>query len=90
MKLLYLDDDTIVNSDKIQNVTITNLQNLSKDRGFYSQTPDQRSRDDGLNWEVTVYIQSNTTTIFQKKFATKVYAENWIKSKFSGVLVSSL
>lgn len=94
IQLLRLDTTTIVNPNKIVQVTVDNLNKLRQERRQLYQTPDQRERMDNKFWEVSVYIRSGDDGYnpqrWTRRFETEKQAQDFVQQKFGGVIVDNL
>lgn len=94
IQLLRLDPDTLINPQSIVEITVSNLNELRKERGQYYQTQEQRAQLDNKFWEVAIYLRSDgggyNPQRYTSRFATQKEAQNWVTSKFKTVIVSQL
>jgi hypothetical protein len=94
MKLLRLDARTIINPDKIVEITIRNLDRVRRERRQYHETPEQRERMRGMYWEVSVYLRSDSDGYnpqrYTRRFPTRAAAQGWIEKVFGSVVVNDL
>ena len=94
LQLLKVDEDTLINPQKIIQITIGNLQKISQERGQRFQTPEQREYLQGNMWEISIYLRSDSNGYnpqrWTKNFKTRQEANNWIKNKFSHTIVEQL
>ena len=94
IQLLRLDKDTLINPDKIVQITIQNLTKLFQERRQNHLSVEQLSRMDDKVWQVSVYIASGNDGYnpqrYTQNFQTLAQAQAWITSKFSAVIVNQL
>lgn len=94
IQLLKVDNDVLINPHKIVQITLTNLNELRRERRQLHQTQEQRERLNNKFWEVSVYLRSGNDGYnpqrFTKRFETKQEAEKWTKEKFGNVIVDNL
>jgi len=94
VQLLRLDNNTVINSDKIVQITLENLNNLRRERRQHNQTAEQRERMNDMFWEVSVYLRSGDDGYnpqrYTQRFQTDQNAQAWITQKFGGVIVDHL
>ena len=94
IQLLRLDKDTVINPQKIVQITVENLNNLRRERRQHYQTQEQRERLDDKFWEVSVYIRSGNDGYnpqrYTRRFRTEQEAQQWVKQKFGAVIVTQL
>ncbi len=94
IQLLRLDQDTVINPDKIVQITIQNLNKLRQERRQHHQTAEQRERMDDKFWEVSVYLRSGSDGYnpqrYTQRFQTLQAAQTWITQKFGAVIVAHL
>ena len=94
VQLLRLNEKTVVNPNKIVQITIENLNRLRQERRQHHETPEQRERMKDEYWEVSVYFRSDSDGYnpqrYTQRFQTELQAKQWIKHKFGGVIVDHL
>lgn len=94
IQLLRLDDTTVINPQKVVQVTIENLNRLRQERRQHYQLQDQRERLDNKFWEVSIYIRSGNDGYnpqrYTKRFMTEKEAQDWVTMKFGAVIVEQL
>ncbi len=94
IQLLRLDTVTVINPDKIVQITVVNLNTLRQERRQHYQTAEQRERLGDKFWEVSVYLRSGDDGYnpqrYTRRFKTEQEAQNWILEKFGAVIINQL
>ncbi len=93
IQLLRLDSNTIINTEKILQITVENLNKLRYERNQHHQTPEQQERMNDKYWEVSVYLRSDSgynAQRYTKRFQTEQDAQHWVQQKFGAVIVNNL
>ena len=94
VQLLRLNKDTVINPEKIVQITVENLNDLRRERRQHYQTQEQRERLDNKFWEVSVYLRSGNDGYnpqrYTQRFQTEQEAQNWVTQKFGAVIVDHL
>ena len=92
LQLLRLDEVTLINIKKVLQITVRNLDVVRRERRQNVITPEQRDRQDGRIWEVSVYFRSDNDEGYNpqryvRRFKTMKEADNWINQKFSNYVI---
>jgi len=94
IQLLKVNNDTLINPEKIVQITVQNLNKLRQERRQLHQTQEQRARMEDKFWEVSVYLRSDSNGYnpqrYTERFQTEQEAQKWITDKFGGVIVNSI
>ncbi len=94
IQLLRLDKDTVINPEKIVQITVENLNSLRRERRQHYQTQEQRERMHDKFWEVSVYLRSGSDGYnpqrYTRRFQTEQEAQDWINQKFGAVIINKL
>ena len=94
IQLLRLNTTTVINPEKVVQITVENLNKLRQERRQNHQTAEQRERMDNKFWEVSVYLRSDSDGYnpqrYTERFQTETEAQAFVTTKFGAVIVNNL